>query len=983
MSKKLFTKVVSLSLTAAMVLSMAPVNASAAKEVKPKSMKASKSSKIKVGQTKTITASRKSKKSTNDVKYVNFKPAKTKNIGIGVKTSDDTIVSVEKVSNGKYTYTGVNTGTATLTITSRAKTAKGKKLQAKLDVTVINPFKVTQTGAYTFTMSTADKLEKVDKRDVKVTQEGNTVDNAVKSVKLSEDKMSVEVTMEIPFVDQQKYNVEFGKEKDSFVASVGAPAAINIKTQSVVINKPTAVEYAVVDAKGMDVTNVIDAAKLSVDVTVKTGYYDGKKLTMWKVGDTAEVKVVYHTWTYDQTTGKENVIEGKGTITAVDKSAVTVTGLDKWTIADRVLSWDTDEMRTVVPKGDNTSKIWVRMKKSDGTYVNNKDNAADFSFDPINTSVLYVNAKGEVYANREGVEYAKVTYFDGAVKYQYTLPVTVGAEAKATSIMINPGYVVVSKNAMKPTPITAIVKDQYGNAMDRSTDFKAEKLSGNDVATLALAGTQPVDKTITKIDVTATGTEGTGIYKVTLVGLTTTVTVSSRDVSSAAADYRMIVKGSNELDVSLYEGLTNDEIDVKLDGVHFDFFKTKAGLIDDIANTAVHAGFKAIYINGVKFDDLNKLPNYITFDNTGIDFKPLVTDVNNYIITAKAGSYNIKVDAKIGGKDVSMTNYVVLKDTTKAPTSDSYGINKLDNDLTLPNTVTDLAKVIIKNKVNNETLANPEKYIRVINRNGEVTGGINLNDGQTYYVDRAAVPSFEAMIAGVKKTVWLVTDALVNKQIEVVKEFDYKVTNVDVASTTSIVLTFNKNIAAADNAKFEAHANYKVTAINLFTNADAGANAPTAAVVAANKVTLTVPALDQKNLKVTVQGQTDLSFAAASGEKDLRQVAVAPTVSGAPTVDEHNMTITMDKPVKFWKEHTLKDSGANVFTLVTPTADTENTEVKLTTTGTIVDGATTGDIFVKLDATDTHKAGYYRLHTMTVGGTHTTLTNPTVTTETP
>ena len=113
-NRKLFTKALSISLTAAMVLTMAPISPMAAKMSAPKSMKAPKKSMIKVGQKKTITATRKSKKSTTDVKYVKFSPAKTKNIGISVKTSDDAVVSVEKISDGKYTYTGVNTGTAAL-----------------------------------------------------------------------------------------------------------------------------------------------------------------------------------------------------------------------------------------------------------------------------------------------------------------------------------------------------------------------------------------------------------------------------------------------------------------------------------------------------------------------------------------------------------------------------------------------------------------------------------------------------------------------------------------------------------------------------------------------------------------------------------------------------------------------------------------------------------------------------------------------------
>ncbi len=113
-NKKLFTKALSISLTAAMVLTMAPISPLAKNTAKVKSIKAPKSSMIKVGQTKTIVATRKSKKSTADVKYVKFSPAKTKNIGISVKTSDDAVVSVEKIGYKKHPYICINTGTAAL-----------------------------------------------------------------------------------------------------------------------------------------------------------------------------------------------------------------------------------------------------------------------------------------------------------------------------------------------------------------------------------------------------------------------------------------------------------------------------------------------------------------------------------------------------------------------------------------------------------------------------------------------------------------------------------------------------------------------------------------------------------------------------------------------------------------------------------------------------------------------------------------------------
>ena len=769
-NKKLFTKALSISLTAAMVLTMAPISPLAKNTAKVKSIKAPKSSMIKVGQTKTIVATRKSKKSTADVKYVKFSPAKTKNIGISVKTSDDAVVSVEKISDGKYTYTGVNTGTATLTIKTREANAKGKKLTAKLNVSVINPFAVKQTGAYTFTMSTADKLEKVDKRDIKVTQEGSIVDNAVKEVKIAEDKMSVEVTMEVPFVDQKKYEVTFGKEKGSFVASVGAPVAINVKTQQVVQNKPTEVEYSIVDAKGIDVTGVLDKAKITVEVKAKTGHYDAssKKLTLWKVGDTAEATVTYHSWVYDQKTGKENVIEGKATITCVDKSSVTVTGLDKWTIADRVLSWATDDMKTTIAQ-NKKAKIWVRMKKSDGTYVDNKDNAADFTFEPINTATLYVYSNGEVFATREGMEYVKVTYFDGTVKYQYTLPVTVGKKAEATSLVLSNPYVIISKDASVGTLTTFKVLDQYGEAMDSVGMPAVEKISGVDVATFTSAG-KNAGKDIQKINVNANGTVGTGVYKLTYDNLSISMTVQAQNVSAATSGY-MLKADVTEIDTTIHRDTETAVIDELATGVKLNFAETKAGLIDKDANAAFKTA--EIKINGNKVDP-DKHPMLDRNTDGSLVFKTVLKDGDNYVLLGnKSAGYTIEAVAKIGDKNVTVSTFINVKNDTQLPKKDeSYEVSKIsaeDNMYyagVISQAIVDKTDKVA-NRLSKEAVAKTGRVL-ALNGNKPVAAPDNGDNvdalkASQVYIDTAALPSFR--LNDKKTAIWVVTDKL-NQEVK-------------------------------------------------------------------------------------------------------------------------------------------------------------------------------------------------------------------------
>ena len=792
MNRKLLTKVVSLSLAAAMVLSMAPINVGAAKKkntAKPKSWKVAKSSTIKVGQTKRIAASKKAKKSKKDVKYVNFKPKNTKNINISVEPEDSTIVSVEKVSDTQYSYTGVAAGTTKLTITSKAKTAKGKKLKATMNITVINPFRVTQTGAYTFTMSTADKLEKLDKRDIKVTQEGSIVDNAVKEVKLAEDKMSVEVTMEIPFVDQKKYEVTFGKEKDSFVASVGTPAAVNIKTQSAVMNKPTEVEFAVVDAKGMDVTKTLDEAKIDLKVETKSGYYDtkSKKVTLWKVGDTAEVKVVYHTWTYDQKTGKENVVEGKGTITCVDKSTVTVTGLDKWTIADRVLSWDTDEMKTIIPEG-TSSRIWVRMKKSDGSYVNNKDNKADFTFEPINTATLYVYADGSIYGTREGAkEYTKVTYFDGNVKYQYTLPITVGAKEKASALVLGQPYMSISANAGNTAAAsknTIKILNQYGDEMEALGVPTFKKLSGSDVVARLDNGGTSKNKQVQIFKVIATGEKGTGSYELSLADLKITLVVSAADVSSAAQSYRLEAE-LNTVDLSdINETSTNDYMQKLSDGIKLNFIETKAGL----NNANADAKFKnltetELKLNGERIKLSDNHPLIEQKPDGSLVFYPVrkATDTATvpntipkyYIVqTPKAKDYTIEVTRKIGDKTYTLSGTISIQGQMQMPIKDkSWHMKKVSSS---DNVVGKLVSTMIANDLKKDgfTALDIDQfyYASVLGTKGNSLGNLTKTapilhkdwKDTGYYLDSAALPSF---VTDENSAIWVWMEAL-NEKME-------------------------------------------------------------------------------------------------------------------------------------------------------------------------------------------------------------------------
>lgn len=322
--KKLYTKFIIASVVVSVFVTFFSVNILAEKVAKPSKISMIENSKIRIGQSKSILSTRMKTSSTNSVKFVRFLPSNTKNIGIIVKSLDQSIVSVEKVSNIKYKYTGVKEGRTWLIVKSRSKNSAGKRLKCKMLVDVTNPFMAMQTGAYTFKLRCKQKIMNLDKTDIKVTQLYSSVDNSdkpVKYVKLSSDRHSADVRLELPFNDRKEYEISYGPYKEYFRASVGAPSSLWIRTRKAVVNKPTPIEFVIIDANGMDVTGVQDPARISVEVKAGKGRYDEltRRLTFKSNNEKATVKVVYHTWIYDARTGQEIIIQRKVRIDAVDR----------------------------------------------------------------------------------------------------------------------------------------------------------------------------------------------------------------------------------------------------------------------------------------------------------------------------------------------------------------------------------------------------------------------------------------------------------------------------------------------------------------------------------------------------------------------------------------------------------------------------------------------------------------------------------------
>ena len=404
------------------------------------------------------------------------KPANAK---VSYKTSDATIATVD----AKGVVTGVKAGDVTITVSAKS----GKKTVSK-DVKMTVKTAILKSA----TQTEANKIEAVIAGDTKDLKAGdfkvtNTATNATVAVKAVTAKKNVADTFVIEtfgeMTDAKDYSVEYAGTAVKFTATDGAVAKVGITTKEIPAASATEVKATTLDKNGVILKYFgIDEGNTSKgyatsEVKFAKGYQDGSKLYLPAVGDTATVKVTYHTGTFG-TDGKETGnIEDTFTVSAVDPSLVNLTYAVTVDNADATHStapaWKANSF-----KANNQVKIgdvrtaYVRITKEDGTDI---DNYSDYKVEGSDKTKLLVaettltsgNAtKIAVNGVAEGSAYILVKKDDKTVA---SLPLTVVGKPVATTLDLNKTSATVTKDSNKvPASVTATIKDQYGNPM--STD---------------------------------------------------------------------------------------------------------------------------------------------------------------------------------------------------------------------------------------------------------------------------------------------------------------------------------------------------------------------------------------------------------------------------------------------------------------------------------------------------------------------------------
>ena len=160
--------------------------------------------------------------------------------------------------------------------------------------------------------------------DIEVARDEDGLVNSVEKVEpyTEFDSTTLLATVSSPFIDDTVYDVTVGAVTTSFTASVGEVAAIIIETYEAEVNKPTKVEYKLLDEKGVDVTSTVNRKEtVLADITgtykaAKTSDPTDISVTMGAVDDECEVTI-----SYNKGTGSEEGISKTQKITCVGPTA--------------------------------------------------------------------------------------------------------------------------------------------------------------------------------------------------------------------------------------------------------------------------------------------------------------------------------------------------------------------------------------------------------------------------------------------------------------------------------------------------------------------------------------------------------------------------------------------------------------------------------------------------------------------------------------
>ena len=391
------------------------------------------------------------------------KPANTK---VAFTSSDETIAKVDE----KGVVTGVKDGKVTITATA-GKTTKTVDMEVKK--VILKDAKQTEVTKIVATVAGDTKDLKAG--DFKITNTATNATVAVKAVTVdSKDATKLTIDTFTEMKDAKEYTVTYDNMSAKFTATDGTAANVGISKAQVSAGSKEKVQATLLDKDGviLDYTdldkNDTSKGKVTSVVTLTKGYQDGSNIYLPAVGDTATIKVTYHSGTFG-TDGKETGnIEDTFTVTAVDPSLVNYNFA--LTISGSAPAWTAVSFKSSdkVKLGADQD-AYFRITDDKGNDVAN-DKYAEYKVESADKTKLIVeNAKLADYKTAvkvrgvvEGTAYILIKKDDKTVT---TLPVTVIGKPVATTLDLSKTSVTVVTGGSIDEEVKVTVKDQYGDEM--------------------------------------------------------------------------------------------------------------------------------------------------------------------------------------------------------------------------------------------------------------------------------------------------------------------------------------------------------------------------------------------------------------------------------------------------------------------------------------------------------------------------------------
>lgn len=275
-----------------------------------------------------------------------------------------------------------------------------------------------------------------------------------KDTKMNSDG-TLEVSTQTNFMDGVTYTVTYGNFSTEFVASVGAPAALQILTTQVTVDKLTPIQYALLDKQGIDVTSLYPG-KIEYKPDLTNGIVDeDNRILMKTVGKSGTI----HADFIPEDT-KIEPLSADGTVVCV---AVSVAEKNNFTITDSVAEPDYSAVsyqdQHSIYLGD-VGYVHFRALDSEGDVIK-YDSVTYTSSD---SDALIINSSGKVTP----IKAQKVTVFVLAklngTEYSYNYDVTITEAPILTSIQLEKDAIEVSNlaNSDYKKYIKVVAFDQFG-----------------------------------------------------------------------------------------------------------------------------------------------------------------------------------------------------------------------------------------------------------------------------------------------------------------------------------------------------------------------------------------------------------------------------------------------------------------------------------------------------------------------------------------